>query len=584
MILAQHGSIRPCASIRQARTAWKVAASRGRTVTVYNVFSLSKVLNTSIGRPNAAAVEVAAPAQAPIHPRKAVQAVSLADRPSVELLMALTRAAGHPTGALATQLTEHELQLVTTSATCDDMFGSALDSFSEDFGESGDGMALPLADIRAAAELMAAEIRTANGSSSVDLASDWNPSGSGSFGGSSVSFAGQPGAHTLEQLQAQSDYERLSGGGGLRAEASRMFAHVQSLQNQIKSAAAAAGKAASTGGSNNGSRATVSIAGKQAGPPRPTSGSASDDDVYGDSGAMPVVPCVGDAGMRSSYIDSSMAALKRAAEPTYPTYGEAASSWFVADSADASCKLRHIVIQAPESLAAAVAGTRASSDLTTFENYSMGAKINKRLYNEANALYNRFMPLVLDHIEESGPGAKFALCGSGLGGSLAALLLLMFVARGMQPGLFAPVYTLNAPAVLCEVPDFKQWCSKDGCSLQDMDGMLEDLLHRGILSQLGLPLDSVRNVYHQQAAAEAAVQAVSPLLSPLQAVAASGSKAVQYLDVASLQDSSLVPEVLKGWLRSSEGPRGAAAVAGYQRLHILNPVGKMMLYMGSSRR
>jgi hypothetical protein len=368
----------------------------------------------------------------------------------------------------ATQLTEHELQLVTTSATCDDMFGSALDSYSEEFGESGDGMALPLADIRAAAELMAAEIRHANGSSSsANLASDWNPSGSSSFGGSGVSFAGQPGAHTLEQLQAQSDYERLSGssGGGLRGEASRMFARVQSLQSQIKSAAAAASKAAGSGGSKS-SKATNTSAGKQAGPARPASGNTSDDDVYGDAGAMPVVPRVANASVRSSSGSSSMTGLKRAAQPTYPTYSEPASTWFVADSEEGSCKLRHIVIQAPESLAAAVAGTRASSDLTTFENYSMGAKINKRLYNEANALYNRFMPLVLDHIEESGPGAKIALCGSGLGGSLAALLLLMFVARGMQSGVFAPVYTLNAPAVLCEVPDFKQWCSKDGCSLQ----------------------------------------------------------------------------------------------------------------------
>jgi hypothetical protein len=365
----------------------------------------------------------------------------------------------------ATQLTEHELQLVTTSATCDDMFGSALDSFSEEYGESGDGMALPLADIRAAAELMAAEIRHANGSSSsANLASDWNPSGSGSFGGSSVNFAGQPGAHTLEQLQAQSDYERLSGssGGGLRGEASRMFARVQSLQSQIKSAAAAASKAAGSGSSKS-SGASNTSAGKQAAPARP--GSTSDDDVYGDSGAMPVMPRVGNASARSSG-SSSMAGLKRAVQPAYPTYSEPASTWFVADSEQGSCKLRHIVIQAPESLAAAVAGTRASSDLTTFENYSMGAKINKRLYNEANALYNRFMPLLLDHIEESGPGAKIALCGSGLGGSLAALLLLMFVARGMQSGLFTPVYTLNAPAVLCEVPDFKQWCSKDGCSLQ----------------------------------------------------------------------------------------------------------------------
>lgn len=35
------------------------------------------------------------------------------------------------------QLAEHHLQVVTTSATCDDMFASALDTFSEDFGVSG---------------------------------------------------------------------------------------------------------------------------------------------------------------------------------------------------------------------------------------------------------------------------------------------------------------------------------------------------------------------------------------------------------------------------------------------------------------
>jgi hypothetical protein len=96
----------------------------------------------------------------------------------------------------------------------------------------------------------------------------------------------------------------------------------------------------------------------------------------------------------------------------------------------------------------------------------------------------RFMPLLLDHMEEAGPAGRVMLTGQGLGGALAALLLLMCAARGVRTSAFAPVYTLNAPAVLCEVPDFKQWCSKDGCSLQDMDGMMEDLLHRGILSQL----------------------------------------------------------------------------------------------------
>lgn len=192
------------------------------------------------------------------------------------------------------------------------------------------------------------------------------------------------------------------------------------------------------------------------------------------------------------------------------------------------------------------------------------------------------MPLLLDHLEEAGPNARTTLCGSGLGGSLAALLLLMFVARGTRQSAFAPVYTLNAPAVLCEVPDFKQWCSKEGCSLQDMDGMLEDLLHRGILSQLGLPQDAVRNIYHNQGAAEAAVQAVQRKLGPLQAVAATGSKQlssmVQHLDVAALQASPFVPDVLKTWLKSE----GSGAHAGMQRLHILNPVGKMMLYVASS--
>lgn len=196
----------------------------------------------------------------------------------------------------------------------------------------------------------------------------------------------------------------------------------------------------------------------------------------------------------------------------------------------------------------------------------------------------RFMPLLLDHLEQAGASGRVVLCGSGLGGSLAALLLLMFVARGMRTSAFAPVYTFNAPAVLCEVPDFKQWCSKEGCSLQDIDGMMEDLLHRGILSQLGLPQDAVRNVYHTQGAAEAAVQAVQSRLGPLQAVAASSSKQlssmVQHLDVAALHASPYVPEMLKAWLKSE----GSGQHAGMQRLHILNPVGKMMLYVPGGAR
>ncbi len=78
------------------------------------------------------------------------------------------------------------------------------------------------------------------------------------------------------------------------------------------------------------------------------------------------------------------------------------------------------------------------------------------------------------------------------------------------------------------------------------------------------------------------MQAVHSKLGPLAAVAASSSKQlssmVQHLDVAALQASPYVPDVLKAWLKAE----GSGAHAGMQRLHILNPVGKMMLYVASS--
>eukprot|EP00879_Flechtneria_rotunda_P000125 GHRR01000187.1.p1 GENE.GHRR01000187.1~~GHRR01000187.1.p1 ORF type:complete len:599 (+),score=243.14 GHRR01000187.1:246-2042(+) len=588
-------SITACPLLRS--TPW----TRG-CVRVYSVFSLARDGKSKpIARRSILATE-APPADArQVRPKKAVQAITLQDRPLVELVMALATLAAGPSATLTSQLAEHELQLVTTSTTCDSMFASALDSFSEEFMAAGDGMAIPMADVRAAAERMAAEVHDSSG-----FVSNWNPAqnpGSSSFASAS-SGNGQPVQHTLEQLMAQSDYNKLLG-PDRATEAGKVLRHVQALQAQIQQAAAKAAHVSQPHGSaaiaatarakpQAGQQKQVKQQRQQADKAAATTGNtvwsaiATDADIYGDAAAMPAMPQLAGRQLvmpglpgisNSSSNNFSNSPSKQNNLCSYPIYTDPVCQWLVADSADG--KVRHIVVHAPDSLAAAVSGHRASSDLATFENYAMGAKINKRLYTEANALYNRLMPLVLDHIEEHGADAKVALSGSSLGGSLAALLLLMFVARGMRPSVLAPVYTLNAPAVLCEVPDFKQWCSKDGCSLQDMDGMLEDLLHRGILSQLGLPQDAIRNIYHQQATAEAAVQAVNPL-GPFQAVAASGSKhlsnLVHHLDTAALQESPLVPDMLKAWLKAE----GSAWQAGYQRLHILNPVGKMMLFVGAS--
>lgn len=337
----------------------------------------------------------------------------------------------------AMQLAEHELSLVTTSATCDAMFASVLDSMSEDYGSAGDGMASPLADIRAAAEQLAAEVR---GSS---IASDWNPASS------SGGFSAAPGSrHALEQLMAQADYTALSGSNGSSREASNVMARVQALQQQIKAAAtkAAAGSTASSGSSGIGaknksgsntaasaaaaaksaaSKAAVAAAvaaakrstaankaaatagsstsgsnGSTAGQQEPSLlrgqpplAASYDEDACGDASAMPVIPGFGSSLAATAGLSfgrsSGAAATKAASKPSYPVYSDPASTWLAADSADG--KQRIITIKAPASLAAAVAGARASSDLTTFESYSLGAKINKALYTEANALYNRWV-------------------------------------------------------------------------------------------------------------------------------------------------------------------------------------------------
>jgi hypothetical protein len=309
----------------------------------------------------------------------------------------------------ANQLAEHELNLVTTSATCDSMFGSILDSMSEDYEAAGDGMASPLADIRAASEQMAAEVR---GSS---IANDWNPSTSPK----GSSFAAPPGAnHALEQLMAQAEYDALNNSSS--KEATSMMARVQALQQQIKSAAskaaAASSKAAaaastssasssqrhSTGQTSQSSSATAQkVRVSSQGPARePTLQRAQlpmtasfDEDSCGDAAAMPVIPgLLGSSASAAAGLHfgrTAAAAVKAASQPAYPVYKDPASTWLVADSADGLT--RTIVIQAPKELTAAVTGPRASSDLTTFEAYNLGAKINKALYNEANALYNRWV-------------------------------------------------------------------------------------------------------------------------------------------------------------------------------------------------
>lgn len=78
------------------------------------------------------------------------------------------------------------------------------------------------------------------------------------------------------------------------------------------------------------------------------------------------------------------------------------------------------------------------------------AQVHRGVYQTAQVLYARFLPLVQEHMAAS-PFAKVVFTGHSLGGSLGTLLMLMFLRRGVVPPVaLLPAYTFGAPAVFCE--------------------------------------------------------------------------------------------------------------------------------------
>lgn len=547
-----------------------------------------------------------------LQPNKPVQPLQGEDVEHVQLLLRLSELTAKVEDLRPAQLSEHALQLVTTSATCNANMTYELGSASDDDYAEGDGMALPLAQVQASAEEMAARVE--------GIQRDWIPAtlpSSAAAGGVGSREPGRPGAPTssaLDELNARNDYSTFSGSSS-SSKSATVMARVQSLRSQISktaAAAVAAGKplaspltrAASQAATATGKAATATFNAMHEAVAHslPTAGqlvSATDsyEEFPEEAGVAPVgldPMSVSAAAVRNlinkSRTTSSAAAAAAAAaaasasgsgalvpeqgtlgyyntqQGTYPVQGEPTSQWLVAD--DLEQQMRYIVIEAPQGLVKA--GARlASSELVTFESYSLGAKVNVRLYQEAAALYNRFMPLLMDWLEEF-PEGKVQLAGVGLGGGLAELLALMLVHRGLRHSSLAPVYGLNSPPVLCEVPDFKQWCSKEGCSFEEVGSMLEDMMTRGVLSELGLSQDAIRNVYFPQPGGGSGSSAGSGRSSPV------GGSSV---GLGLLAQANL-PGVLKSWIKS-EGAAGVREGAARNLpLQILNPLGKVLVFGG----
>eukprot|EP00193_Tetraselmis_chui_P001022 CAMPEP_0177764746 /NCGR_PEP_ID=MMETSP0491_2-20121128/7581_1 /TAXON_ID=63592 /ORGANISM="Tetraselmis chuii, Strain PLY429" /LENGTH=724 /DNA_ID=CAMNT_0019280965 /DNA_START=198 /DNA_END=2368 /DNA_ORIENTATION=+ len=161
--------------------------------------------------------------------------------------------------------------------------------------------------------------------------------------------------------------------------------------------------------------------------------------------------------------------------------GSCPCEWFVCD--DPVSSTRYFVIQGSDSLGSWI--TNVTFDPTPFETPSLGVKVHRGIYRAALALYDRFLPLIQEHLDSS-PFATVTFTGHSLGGALATVLLLMYRARGvLDRKNIAPVYTFGSAAV---------FCSTGGVSLHadgaEGDG---DATH-DMLSKLDLPEGSVRNV------------------------------------------------------------------------------------------
>lgn len=118
--------------------------------------------------------------------------------------------------------------------------------------------------------------------------------------------------------------------------------------------------------------------------------------------------------------------------------------WFACDEADA--RTRCFVIQGSDSLASWQANLLFEP--TKFEN--TGVLVHRGIYEAAKGIYEQVMPEIEAHVRAYKERARLRFTGHSLGGSLALLVSLMLVARGVVgPEALLPVVTFGAPSVFC---------------------------------------------------------------------------------------------------------------------------------------
>mmetsp|Transcript_37569 Transcript_37569/g.111035 ORF Transcript_37569/g.111035 Transcript_37569/m.111035 type:complete len:778 (-) Transcript_37569:90-2423(-) len=285
------------------------------------------------------------------------------------------------------------------------------------------------------------------------------------------------------EAEAKAGQQPAPGGGGETAAAHKAVA--VKLAEAAKAAAAAAAAAATPLTSAAGNLyAGLSI------------GASKPDGSAGDA-AQPAADHAVQTAAAATAVTTAMA----------PAAALCPSEWFILDK-DAD-HVRTFVVQGSDSIDHW--RLNLTFDPVTFEDDSLGVTVHRGVYEAACQLYHTFLPHVQAHLSSS-PFARVAFTGHSIGGSLATLLLLMYIRRGvLTPRAAATVYTFGAPSVFCETGGAaceEAWgcngdSSGDGGAAGSTAGSGEcggacgecgGLGQSRLLLQLGLPGHAVRNV------------------------------------------------------------------------------------------
>ncbi|KZV14554.1 hypothetical protein F511_42528 [Dorcoceras hygrometricum] len=118
--------------------------------------------------------------------------------------------------------------------------------------------------------------------------------------------------------------------------------------------------------------------------------------------------------------------------------------WFVCD--DDQKATRFLVIQGSESLAS----WKANLLFEPVQFEGLDVLVHRGIYEAAKGIYEQMLPEIRSHVESRRDCATFRFTGHSLGGSLALLINLMLLIRGVAPrSSLLPVITFGAPSIMC---------------------------------------------------------------------------------------------------------------------------------------